>query len=103
MYDGSVHRAGIFLKFIQDAEEGETAIAVLPLRQLMPGFLFKVRKKGWVRSIMTDLEKTKIIEACEANAIPDDEIDYSELPKTTDFSGFTPLSMHDKYYHYCPK
>ena len=46
---------------------------------------------------MADLEKTKIIEACEANAIPDDEIDYSELPKTTDFSGFTPLSMHDKY------
>lgn len=47
---------------------------------------------------MTDLERSKIIEACEANAVPDEDIDYSEIPKTTDFSGFTPLSKHGKYY-----
>lgn len=40
---------------------------------------------------MTDLEKSKIIMACEAVAVPDDEIDFSEIPEITDFSGFKPL------------
>lgn len=47
---------------------------------------------------MTDLEKSKIIEACEAAAIPDNEIDYSEIPEITDFSRFKPLSQHDEYF-----
>lgn len=45
---------------------------------------------------MTDLEK--IIAECEKNAVPDSEIDYSEIPPTTDFSGFYPLNQHDKYF-----
>ena len=47
---------------------------------------------------MTDLEKSKIIEACEAVAVPDDKIDYSEIPEITDFSGFKPLSQHSEYF-----
>lgn len=39
--------------------------------------------------IMNNLEK--IIDQCEANAVPDDKIDFSELPPITDFSGFKPL------------
>ena len=35
---------------------------------------------------MTELET--IISECEANAIPDSEIDTSEIPPVTDFSGF---------------
>lgn len=29
-----------------------------------------------------------IMRECEANAIPDSEIDFSEIPPITDFSGF---------------
>lgn len=47
---------------------------------------------------MTDLEKSKIIKACEDVAVPDDEIDYSEIPEITDFSGFKPLSQHPEFY-----
>lgn len=47
---------------------------------------------------MTDLEKSKIIKACETAAVTDDEIDYSEIPEITDFSGFNPLSQHSEYY-----
>ena len=42
-------------------------------------------------------EKSKIIAACEAVAVPDDEIDYSEIPEVTDFSGFKPLTQHSEY------
>ena len=47
---------------------------------------------------MTDLEKSKIIEACEAQAVPDNEIDFSEIPEITDFSGFRPVSQHPEYF-----
>ena len=47
---------------------------------------------------MTDLEKSKIIAECEANAIPDEEIDISEIPEIMDFSGFRPLSKHSEYF-----
>ena len=47
---------------------------------------------------MTDLEKSKIIAACESVAVPDDEIDTSEIPEITDFSGFKPLSQHAGYF-----
>ncbi len=47
---------------------------------------------------MTDLEKSKIIAACEAAAIPDEEIDLSEIPEITDFSGFRPLTQHSEYF-----
>ena len=47
---------------------------------------------------MTDLEKSKIIEACEAVAVPDEEIDLSEIPEITDFSGFKPVSKHFKHF-----
>lgn len=40
---------------------------------------------------MTDSEKMKIIAECEANAIPDKNIDFSEIPEITDFSRFRPL------------
>ena len=36
---------------------------------------------------MTDLEKSEIIAACEKNAVPENEIDFSEIPEITDFSG----------------
>ena len=44
------------------------------------------RKKG--RCTMTELNVSQIIENCEANAIPDDEIDTSVIPPITDFNGF---------------
>ncbi len=47
---------------------------------------------------MTDLEKSKIIAECEAASIPDDEIDYSEIPEITDFSEFKSLAKHDEYF-----
>lgn len=50
------------------------------------------------RYIMTDLEKSKIIAACEAVAVSDDEINYSEIPEITDFSGFRPLAQHTEYF-----
>lgn len=37
---------------------------------------------------MTDLEKSKLFKECEKNAVPDSEIDLSEIPEITDFSGF---------------
>lgn len=37
---------------------------------------------------MTDLNISQIIANCEANAIPDDEIDTSEIAPITDFTGF---------------
>jgi hypothetical protein len=37
---------------------------------------------------MNDLEK--YIAECEANAVPDSEIDTSEIPEVTDFSHFYP-------------
>jgi len=37
---------------------------------------------------MTDLEK--YIAECEANAIPDEEIDTSEIPPVLDFSTYEP-------------
>lgn len=47
---------------------------------------------------MTDLEKSRIIAACETNAIPDNEIDFSQIPEITDFSGFKPLSQHAEHF-----
>ena len=47
---------------------------------------------------MTDLEKSKIIAECEAVAVPDSEIDYSEIPEITDFSNFKPLAEHAQYF-----
>ncbi|MBQ6673138.1 MAG: BrnA antitoxin family protein [Spirochaetia bacterium] len=47
---------------------------------------------------MKDLEKFKIIEECEKNAVPDSQIDTSEIPEVTDFSKFLSLSQHDKYF-----
>ena len=38
-----------------------------------------------------------IIKACEEAAVSDDEIDYSEIPEITDFSGFKLLSQHSEY------
>lgn len=46
------------------------------------------QKKG--RCIMTDLEK--VIFECEKNAVPDSEIDLSQIPEITDFSNFKPLN-----------
>ena len=43
---------------------------------------------------MTDLEKS--IALCEANSIPDNQIDTSEFPEITDFSDFEP--MHPEYF-----
>ena len=54
------------------------------------------RKNG--RCIMTTSEKAKIIAACEANAVPYDKIDFSEIPEITDFSNFKPLAMHSEYF-----
>lgn len=42
------------------------------------------------------LGKSKIIAACEANAVPDDEIDFSDIPEVTDFSRFEPC--HPEYF-----
>lgn len=39
-----------------------------------------------------------IIAECEKNAVPDDEIDLSEIPEITDFSGFKPVSMHNEFF-----
>lgn len=47
---------------------------------------------------MTASEKAKIIAECEKNAVPYDEIDFSEIPEITDFSGFKPLAMHSEYF-----
>lgn len=47
---------------------------------------------------MTDLEKSKIIAACESAAVPDEEIDLSEIPEITDFSRFRPLAQHSEYF-----
>ena len=52
------------------------------------------QEKG--RYIMTDLEKSEIIAACEKNAVPENEIDFSEIPEITDFSGFKPLALHSE-------
>ena len=38
--------------------------------------------------IMMNLEK--IIAECEKNSIPDNEIDFSDIPEITDFTGFKP-------------
>ena len=46
------------------------------------------------RLIMKDLEE--LLAKCEANAISDSQIDTSELPEITDFSGFEP--MHPEYF-----
>lgn len=54
------------------------------------------RKNG--RCIMTTSEKAKIIAVCEANAVPYDKIDFSEIPEITDFSGFKPFAMHSEYF-----
>ena len=43
---------------------------------------------------MKDLEE--LLAKCEANAISDSQIDTSELPEITDFSGFEP--MHPEYF-----
>ena len=48
------------------------------------------------RYIMTDLEKSEIIAAFEKKAVPYDEIDFSEIPEITDFSGFVPLALHSE-------
>ena len=37
---------------------------------------------------MMNLEK--IISECEKNAIPDNKIDFSDIPEITDFTGFKP-------------
>ena len=42
---------------------------------------------------MTDLEKS--IALCEANSIPDSQINTDEIPEITDFSGFEPI--HPEY------
>lgn len=44
--------------------------------------------------IMKDLDK--IINQCETNAIPDKDIDFSDIPPITDFSGFSP--MYPEYF-----
>ena len=38
--------------------------------------------------IMMNLEK--IIAECEKNSIPDNKIDFSDIPEITDFTGFKP-------------
>ena len=38
--------------------------------------------------IMTNLQVKKMIAECEKNAPKDTEIDFSEIPEITDFSGF---------------
>ena len=43
---------------------------------------------------MKDLEE--LLAKCEATAISDSQIDTSELPEITDFSGFEP--MHPEYF-----
>ena len=43
---------------------------------------------------MKDLEE--LLAKCEANAVSDSQIDTSELPEITDFSGFEP--MHPEYF-----
>ena len=43
---------------------------------------------------MTDLEKS--ITLCEANAIPDEQINTTDIPEITDFSDFKP--MHPEYF-----
>ena len=52
----------------------------------------QLQMKG--RLIMKDLEE--LLAKCEANAISDSQIDTSELPEITDFSGFEP--MHPEYF-----
>ena len=47
---------------------------------------------------LTTSEKEKIIAECEANAVPYEEIDFSEIPEITDFSNFKPLAMHSEYF-----
>lgn len=47
---------------------------------------------------MTVSEKAKIIAECEKNAVPYEQIDFSDIPEITDFSNFKPLSMHSKYF-----
>lgn len=54
------------------------------------------QKKG--RYIMTVSEKKKLMAECEANAIPYDDIDFTEIPEITDFSEFKPLAAHSKYF-----
>ena len=43
---------------------------------------------------MTDLEKS--IALCEENAIPDNQINTTDIPEITDFSGFKPI--HPEYF-----
>jgi len=43
---------------------------------------------------MTDLEKS--IALCEANAIPDEQINTTQIPEVTDFTDFQP--MHPEYF-----
>ena len=47
---------------------------------------------------MTDLDKSKIIEECERMAIPDEKIDFSEIPEITDFSKFKPMATQSEYF-----
>ena len=47
---------------------------------------------------MTNLDKSKIIEECEKAAIPDEEIDFSEIPEITDFSRFKPVAAQSEYF-----
>lgn len=46
------------------------------------------RKKG--RYTMTTSDREAIIAECESNAVPWNEIDFSQIPEITDFSGFYP-------------
>ena len=43
---------------------------------------------------MTDLEKS--MKLCESNSIPDTQINTTDIPEITDFSGFEP--MHPEYF-----
>jgi uncharacterized protein (DUF4415 family) len=43
---------------------------------------------------MTDLEK--FMKLCESNSIPDTQINTTDIPEITDFSGFEP--MHPEYF-----
>lgn len=53
------------------------------------------------RYTMTELNVSQIIANCEANAIPDDEIDTSVIPPITDFKGFD--FGNTKYFETKPK
>ena len=54
-------------------------------------YLLGMLTKGSETNIMRDLEE--IIAECERNAPADDEIDYSQIPPITDFSGAKPLGF----------